>query len=157
MGKGRLPKLSTQKALQGTDRKDRQKEGIEFTQITIVPKPEVWLEPKAKKNFKNLCKMLIEKGLLTNANVGHVLIMAQEFATYEKATRELQKSGEVIVTGKNDYEQPSPWVAIRNVAQKNYRDIASLFGLDPLSGMKVGSNKKTEKDPFDEMTKKYDQ
>ena len=154
---GRLPKLAEQKALQGTDRKDRQKDSIEFTVITVVPKPEVWLDAKAKKNFKNICRLLIEKQLLTNANVGHVLIMAQEFATYEKANRELQRCGEVIVTGKNDYEQPSPWIAIRNNAQKNYRDIASLFGFDPISAMKVGGTKKADEDPFTMMQEKYNQ
>jgi P27 family predicted phage terminase small subunit len=158
MTKGRLPKLREMKALQGTDRKDRQVDPIEFTIINIVPKPEVWLDAKAKKYFKNFCRLLIEKQLLTNANIGHVVIMAQEFSTYEKANRELQKkeNGEVITTNTG-YKQPSPWIAIRNNAQQNYRNIASLFGLDPVSAMKVGGAKKAPKDPFEEMQNKYNQ
>jgi P27 family predicted phage terminase small subunit len=143
------------KKLRGTDRKDREKEIIVFTAITEVPKPAAWLYAKAKKNFVNICEMLIEKGLLTNANAGHVVIMAQEFARYEMAIRELKKKGEVLISKKNGYQQPSPWVAIANQCQKNYRDYAALFGLDPISATKVGGMKKSEKDPFDEMQKKY--
>jgi P27 family predicted phage terminase small subunit len=157
MAGGRPTVPATIKKLQGTDRKDRKKDSVEFTPITICPKPEAWLDSKAKKNFKAFCNLLIGKELLTDGNVGHVLIMAQEFATYEKALRELKISGYVITTGKNDYEQPSPWVAIRNQAQKNYRDIAALFGLDPVSASKVTGTRKTEKDPFDEMQSKYNQ
>jgi len=98
--------------------------------------------------------MLIEKRLLNNANVQLVLIMAQEFATYEKAVREL-KNGYTSFVGKNDYEVPSPWVAIRNQAQKNYREIASLFGLDPMSAQRIGPAGKGDEDPFGALEKKY--
>lgn len=156
---GRPAVLATVKELQGTDRKDRKQEGIEFTKLTICPKPESWLDLKAKKYFTTFCDLLISKGLLTDANVGHVLIMAQEFSTYEAATRKLRKKGGMIQTmktkGGDTYEQPSPWIAIRNQAQKNYRDIASLFGLDPLSSMKVGPGKKSDEDEFEKMHNKY--
>jgi len=154
-GRPGLPAITKQ--LQGTDRKDREKEGINFTLITVCPKPQVWLDGKAKRYFKQFCNLLIGKGMLTDANVGHVLIMAQEFAKYESATRELNKNGYVITTGKNDYEQPSPFVAIANNAQKNYRDIASLFGLDPVSASKIVGTKKVEKDDFEQMQNKYSQ
>ena len=151
---GRPSVPDTIKKLSGTIRKDRIWEGIEFDLISEVPKPEVWLENKAKKYFKNICQMLIDKKMLNNANVQLVLIMAQEFATYEKATRELKK-GYINSIGKNGYEVPSPWVSIRNQAQKNYRDITSLFGLDPLSSQKIGPAGKGEEDPFNKLEKKY--
>lgn len=157
MAGGRPQVPATIKQLQGTDRKDREKDVIIFTVITEVPKPAVWLYSKAKKNFVNMCELLIEKRLLTNANVGHVVIMAQEFARYEMAIRELKKKGEVLISKKNGYQQPSPWVAIANQCQKNYRDYASLFGLDPVSATKIGGMKKPDEDPFDAMQKKYNQ
>lgn len=145
------------KKLSGTVRKDRTREGIEFDLITEIPKPALWLEPKAKKYFTNICDLLIRKHLLNEANVPLVLIMAQEFATYERATKELKRGGmiQTISTKNGDYEQASPWLAIRNQAQKNYRDIAGMFGLDPLSSQKIGPVGKGEKDPFDELEKKY--
>ena len=155
---GRPTVPATTKKLQGTDRKDRQKEIIQFDLISEVPKPEVWLSNKAKKYFRNICKLLIDKRLLTDGNVGHALIMAQEISTYEEASRELKKSGmtQSMTTKSGDtYEQASPWVAIRNQAQKNYRDYAALFGLDPVSAGKVGGHKPAAKDPFEEMQNKY--
>lgn len=158
MGKaGRPPVPAVTKKLQGTDRKDRINDSIEFTKITVCPKPEPWLEPKAKKNFRSFCELLINKELLTDANLGHVLIMAQEFATYEMATKELKKLKSYVETTATGYKQQSPFIAIRNQAQKNYRDYAALFGLDPVSAMKVVGNKKPDKDPFDEMQNKYNQ
>ncbi len=144
------------KELSGTIRKDRMREGIEFDRVTEVPKPEVWLDVKAKKYFKSICELLIRKALLNEANVPLVLLMAQEFSTYETACRELTKGADYINETDKGYQQPSPWISIRNQAGKNYRDIASLFGLDPISSQKIGPPVKGEKDPFDELTKKYD-
>jgi P27 family predicted phage terminase small subunit len=156
MSKAGRPSVPAQiKELSGTIRKDRQREGVEFAQITEVPKPEVWLDPKAKKYFKSICELLIGKSLLTNANVPLVLLMAQEFSTYEMACRELADKSNYVKITATGYEQQSPWVSIRNQAGKNYRDIAALFGLDPISSQKIGSPTKGEKDPFDELSKKY--
>jgi P27 family predicted phage terminase small subunit len=142
------------KELSGTVRKDRIKEYIEFDLLSIAPKAEVWMDERAKKYFKNTCELLISKKLLNVANVQLVILLAQEFSLYEEATRELKISGKVFISDKGNYLQ-SPWVSIRNNAQKNYRDIASLFGLDPVSAMKVAGSGKTEKDPFDDMQTKY--
>jgi P27 family predicted phage terminase small subunit len=158
MGAGRTSLPATVKALQGTDRKDRQKEGVKFSTISEVPKPELWLDNRAKKYFRNLCQLLIDKQLLTDGNVGHALIMAQELSTYEEACREIKRKGMIqrmTTKGGDTYEQASPWVAIRNTAQKNYRDYASLFGLDPVSAGKVGGPKKQAADSFEETQKKY--
>lgn len=144
------------KELSGTIRKDRIKEVIEYDLLSVVPKPEVWMDDRAKKYFKNTCELLISKKLLNVANVQLVILMSQEFSLYEESTRELKISGKVFVSDKGNYLQ-SPWVSIRNNAQKNYRDIAAEFGLTPLSAMKVGGLGKSEKDPFDEMQNKYNQ
>ena len=154
--KGGRPALPAKiKELSGTIRKDRQREGVEFELLTIAPKPEVWMDDRAKKYFKNVCDMLIDKKLLNVANVQLVILLAQEFSLYEEATRELKISGKVFVSDKGNM-MPSPWISIRNSAQKNYRDIASLFGLDPLSAQKIGAPLRGEKDPFDEMQKRFE-
>lgn len=144
------------KELSGTIRKDRIREGIDFDLVVEVPKPEVWLDPRAKKYFINACQLLIEKRLLNVANVQLVLIMAQEFATYEEATRELKKTGAVKNTAKG-YPIQSPWVGIRNQAAKNYKEIASLFGMDPLSQQKIGPVSRDQGDEFDKLLRKHDE
>jgi P27 family predicted phage terminase small subunit len=155
MGRPAVPSLI--KELSGTLRKDRSKEGIKFDEISEVPKPEVWLSNGGKKYFKNICELMIDKKLLNNANVQLVAIMAEEFATYEEACRKLKDEGKTITiaTKTGSYEQVSPWVGIRNQAQKNYKDIAALFGMDPISQQKIGPPAKADADEFDKMLNGY--
>ena len=152
--KGGRPSIPAKiKELSGTIRKDRQREEVKFAQITITPKPAIWLDAKAKRYFKNICKLLISKELLNEANVPLVLIMAQEFATYEMASRKLVNDSDYVIGTKVKHQ--SPWVAIRNNAQKNFRDYAALFGLDPVSASKIGGVKKPDHDDFEQMQNKY--
>jgi P27 family predicted phage terminase small subunit len=153
VGRPAIP--ATIKKLSGTIRKDRSTEVLNFDPISIIPKPEVWMDERAKKYFKNACKLLIEKKLLNVANVQLVILMAQEFSLYEEATREMKESGKVYISDKGNYLQ-SPWVSIRNNAQKNYRDIAALFGLDPVSSQKIGGAAAEKADEFEKISKKYD-
>jgi P27 family predicted phage terminase small subunit len=131
------------------------KSGVKFELVTAIPKPEVWLSSKGKKNFTDLCELLIRHQLLDIANVQLVAIMSEEWAMYEKACRELKKEGEVMEL-KGGYRQASPWVSIRNQAQKNYREVAAMFGLDLLSSQKIGPAAHDQGDEFDKLTKAYE-
>lgn len=152
-GRPNLP--GRMKELSGTIRKDRTKEELNYEKLTIVPKPEVWMDGKAKKYFKNICQLLIAQELLNVANVQLVVIMAQEYASYEEANRALKDKGYTYISDKGN-ELLSPWVSIRNQSQKNYRDIAALFGLDPISVQKMGGQSKQPVDDFEKLNKKYD-
>lgn len=155
MSKAGRPSIPAEiKKLSGTIRKDREKEGVSYDLITVVPKPEVWMDDRAKKYFRNVCELLIGKKILNVANVQLVILLAQEFSLYEEATRELKESGKVFVSDKGNYLQ-SPWVSIRNNAQKNYRDIAALFGLDPVSAQKIGGAPRSDQDDFDKLTNQF--
>jgi P27 family predicted phage terminase small subunit len=144
------PKTSTEiKALSGTLRGDRIKEGIQFAAIIKVPKPEDWLSVNGKINFKRLAKMLIEKKMLFVSDVHLLAIMAEEMATYTMACHELIDVASYTQISPKGYEMQSPWVGIRNQSQANVCRIGSLFGLDPLSREKFGGSKSKEpENPF---------
>jgi len=151
MTQGRLPKTIEQKSLQNTLRNDRLKEGITYDLITIVPKPEVYLSDVAKKNFKRICKMLIEKKMLYSSDVHMVAMLAEELAIYEEACREL-KDADTVITLKSGYKQQNPWLGIRNNAFKHIKDVGALFGFDPLSRQRVtGPAKQPEANPFGQL------
>ena len=80
--------------------------------------------------------------------------MAQEYATYEEATKNLKKDGKVLKLSSG-YKQQSPWLSIRNSAFKNYREIAGLFGFDPISTQKVGKIEEPKEDDFAKLYEKY--
>lgn len=95
--------------------------------------------------------MLIDVDALYAPDLFVLQSLAEECATYENATRELKSNGFTSITEKG-YEMQSPYVAIRNKALKNIRDISASFGFDPLARMRMnfGTDKKN-KNPFDEL------
>ena len=93
--------------------------------------------------------------MLNEANIPLVLMMAEEFATYEMACRELKCPKDFIIKTKSGNEHRSPWIETRNLALKNYQSLASVFGLDPISSQKIGASKSIDKDPFEELIKKH--
>lgn len=129
------PKTSvSEKKLAGTLRADRFKEGIQFQKITEIPEAPKYLGALAKKYFSDISSMLINAGMLYNIDVHLIMQLANRMATYEEASNKLKTaSSKVVQVGKGNYEQQSPWLGIRNDAEKAIREIGSLFGFDPLS------------------------
>jgi len=131
--KGRSVLPVEQKKLSGTLRSDRIKNGLQFTQLTICPDAPTWLDISAKKKFTEVANLLINNKMLFDADIHNLAILAKELSVYEMACTELKTKSKFINETEKGYQQPSPWVSIRNQAQKNVREIGSLFGLDPLS------------------------
>jgi P27 family predicted phage terminase small subunit len=149
---GRKPTTADQKKLAGTFRADRLKKGMEFTLISEVPPAPDYLSAPGKKYYANLCGMLIEKKMLYNSDVHLLALLAEELTTWEQANRQLKTASSKVMTTSKGYQQQSPWVGIRNVAQKNIRDIGALFGLDPLSRTRfMPSGDKEKENPFKDL------
>ena len=149
--KGRNPISTDLKKLTGTLRADRMKEGLKFTLLISNPSPPTWLDNSAKKMFANVAGLLIEKKMLYDADIHLLAILSKELSVYEMACKELKTKSKFIVKTKTGYEQQSPWVAIRSQAQKNVREIGSLFGLDPLSRSRFYIKDKPKSNPFSEL------
>jgi len=150
--RGRLPILAEKKELSGTLRKDRIKCELKFTPLTIIPNSPDWLDTGSKKIFKNVSSLLIEKSILYDADIHLLAILAKEISIYEMACKELKTKKDFLIDTPNGFQQQSPWVAIRSQAQKNVREIGSLFGLDPLSRSRFNINtEKPEVNPFEKL------
>ncbi|MDH5524509.1 MAG: phage terminase small subunit P27 family, partial [Desulfobulbaceae bacterium] len=146
-GRNKLP--VEQKKLAGTFRSDRFKNGLQFTQLNICPDAPLWLDISAKKKFNEVALLLISKQMLYDADIHLLAILAKELSVYEMACAELKTKTKFIIETKSGYKQPSPWVAIRSQAQKNVREIGSLFGLDPLSRSRFNiKDEKPEENQF---------
>ena len=149
---GRKKISDEEKRLAGTLRNDRLNNGLLFTKLTICPDAPDWLDKFSKIKFKDLSNLLIEKNMLYDSDVHLLAILAKELSVYEMACRELKISSKFVYKTDSGYMQQSPWVNIRSQAQKNVRDIGSLFGLDPLSRsrMNIKSDEKSL-NPFSEL------
>lgn len=150
--KGRTTLPIKQKELSGTLRKDRLNNGIQFTLLTICPNAPDWLDAKAKEKFTDLSNLLISNKMLFDADVHNLAILSKELSIYEMACSELKTKTKFIEETNSGYKQPNPWVAIRNQAQKNVREIGSLFGLDPLSRSRFNIKPEKQNDnPFENL------
>lgn len=153
MAKGRPQTPMAEKALAGTLRADRINAGISFSLISELPPAPGYLSALAKKYFKDVCKMLMDAKMLYNSDVHLLAQMAIELSTYEEACNKLKTaSSKVNKVGKDNYEQQSPWLGIRNNAAKSVREIGALFGLDPLSRTRFAPlTDEKEQNPFKDL------
>jgi P27 family predicted phage terminase small subunit len=153
--RGRKAKNNELKKLAGTFRPERLKSGLDYDLVTICPEPPPWLNAKGKTIFIDTCQMLIEKNLLYNSDIHLIAIFAHELWTYEIAVSKLKTPAKHVIETKTGYSQPSPWIAIRNTAQKNIRDIGALFGFDPMSRARFDQAPKEEKDPLQKLLDEF--
>jgi len=149
---GRKKLSDEEKKLAGTFRTDRIKNGIEFSLLSNVPKSPTWLDAASRKMFIDIATLLISKNMLYESDIHLLAILAKELSVYEMSCQELKTKSKFVIETKSGYKQPSPWVAIRSQAQKNVREIGSLFGLDPLSRSRFNIKEdKKEKNVFAEL------
>lgn len=152
----RPPKTNQEKALAGTFRPDRATGELMSKMITVCPAAPEWLTENAKKIFIDTCIILIEEKKLTNTNIHTVAILANNLNTVEMASRELQNPDDFVLETKTGYKQPSPWIAIKNSAEKNVVDIGKLFGFDPYSATKFKVVRKETKNKLAEILSKHE-
>ena len=79
-----------------------------------------------------------------------ILLLAKNLDVIQTADRELAKTGYVIET-KTGYQQPNPWVAIRNKAETQAVKLLRQLGMTPAARAATGAKPKQERqDPLDQ-------
>jgi P27 family predicted phage terminase small subunit len=136
--KGKISKSTELKKLSGTFRADRVKAGMVGIALSRVPKAPNWLNDESKIIFKDICKMILSHKMLFDTDVYLIAVYSFEFWVFKTSVAKLQEPENLVMKTQSGYEQISPWITIRNQAQKNIRDIGAQFGLDPASRAKLG-------------------
>ena len=158
--KGRKPIPAEIKKLTGTFRADRDGSGDirpVWELVTAVPdKAPEWMLTSGKKMYRSVCQLLIDRRMLTTANIHQVAAMCQSYAKYMEAETKLRKEGSVTYTEKG-YAQQSPWVSISSQSLREYLSIASTFGFDPISALKIKQPSSGHSDPMEDFFKEYGQ
>lgn len=108
--KGRKPEL-------GTDR----------DAITAVPSAPAWLSKDAKAEWRRIMPLLVERRILTDADMGMVENYCLAIGTVREAQRTIAMEGLTIGNRKH------PAVAIQNDAMTQARQLAAELGLTPVS------------------------
>jgi P27 family predicted phage terminase small subunit len=115
-----------------------------------VPQCPPYLQGEARKEWFRIAPMLHETGLLTKLDVRMLASYCVDFATWIDATNEIQRSGSVIMGGKDkDIPMLSPFVRVAREAEQACHRKLIEFGLSPSSRTRVKVSKPEAKDPFE--------
>lgn len=153
--KGKAPKSQELKKLAGTFRNDRDKSLNPNEALKRVPPAPSWLSDEAAQIFQEVCRELIGRKVLQESAVNLIAVYCSELYTYRIAAEKLKDPEAHVMTTATGYQQISPWITIRNAAQKNMRDIGALFGLDPVNRTRLPVKEVEEENPLVAILKKY--
>ncbi|MGJ3264865.1 MAG: phage terminase small subunit P27 family [Salinarimonas sp.] len=92
-----------------------------------VPNPPAWLSKDAKAEWRRIMPLLVERRILTDADMGMVESYVIAVGTIREAQRILAREGLTMGSRKH------PAFAIQNDAMTTARLIAAELGLTPVS------------------------
>ena len=104
--------------------------------LLSIDTPEDLRDDVAVKMWETQSQVLIERGVLTVADAGTLLVYCNSFSMYMQAEKEISKVGLVVSTGEGGTKK-NPAVNVRQDAASTLARMGSLLGLDPLSRTKL--------------------
>lgn len=126
---------------------------IQFEKPEDVPKPPVFLDGVAKKEWKRLAPKVYKLGILTDADVAVFAAYCDSYSQWVAATKAIQackpdKNAPAPLTFETDkgYRQQVPEIGIANNAKKQMLAYAREFGLTPSSRLDDTTAINTEDD-----------
>lgn len=158
MGRGRPPKPTALKILQGGDtRKSRRKN---------EPKPEVgipacpdYLDGYARAEWESVSPILATLRVLTIADRGALEMLCRAYAEYREARATVALQGSTYETSNPETGvtliKAHPAVNQANDAWRRYRAALSDFGLTPSSRAKIAVEPEKPKDPIADWRAKH--
>lgn len=147
--RGRKPKPTAIKELEGNPGK-RPLNPYEPKPEQKAPPCPKWLEPEAKKEWRRLCKVMEQIGILTKMDMTAFAGYCQAYARWKEAEEFLTKHGNLVKT-PNGYWQQVPQVSIAQSNLKIMMNIAAQFGLTPSARSRIIACSENHTDTQDEM------
>ncbi|WP_152047187.1 phage terminase small subunit P27 family [Aureimonas psammosilenae] len=106
-----------------------------------APKPPAHLAPDAKREWKRIAPILVERGVLTGADLGILESYCTAFARMREAERTIAREGVTFLNARGEHKR-HPASGIQNESIKTMRLCANELGLTPVSRSR--SNFKTD-------------
>ncbi|HEY8566594.1 MAG TPA: phage terminase small subunit P27 family [Beijerinckiaceae bacterium] len=101
--------------------------GTDRDALPTVPRPPSWLAKEAKAEWRRVMPLLVERRILTDADMGCV----EAYCTAIARVREAEKL--IAVEGLTMGSRKHPAVALQNDAMTQARQLAAELGLTPVS------------------------
>lgn len=150
MGKrGPAPKPTNLKLLQGNPgKRPINKSEPQFPKYVEPPKPPSHLNKYGKKEWKRILPVLMNVGLMTEADYAALAAYCQSYGTWVEAEKLIKEKGFTYISDKGNCIQ-RPEVGIASTAMKNIVTFAREFGMTPSSRSNIKVDATVEsKDPF---------
>ena len=109
------------------------------------------IESDAKEYMKTVLAKLEENGILENVDSAALTMLARNYSTFIRASKQLEKDGITYMSDRNNI-QPHPAIKIANDAQSKAMKVMEEFGLTAKSRKKLKIEKE-ENSPFEEFVK----
>jgi len=135
-GKMGRPKTPTaQLKIHGTFRRDRRYDDEPMPEVGIPERPK-FLKGPARKEWDRITPILLEMRCITDADMAMIAAYCFEWGLYATLAKKV-KYVDLIVTTINGNEILNPLYNARNRALKNFKELASEFGLSPSSRTRI--------------------
>lgn len=105
------------------------------------------IESDAKEYMKNVLAKLEENGILENVDSAALTMLARNYSTFIRASKQLEKDGITYMSDRHNI-QPHPAIKIANDAQSKAMKVMEEFGLTAKSRKKL-KIEKDEDSPFE--------
>ena len=139
-GRGRPPKPTHLKLLQGNAGKRRQPEGEPKPPLE-TPSCPAWLSKVAKTEWKRIVPELEELQLLTRCDRAALAAYCESYSSWQAAEKWLRKNGPQYIVRDKDgqikYVAQFPMVAVANKSKSDMRAFLTEFGLSPASRTRI--------------------
>ncbi|KAB0679527.1 phage terminase small subunit P27 family [Aureimonas leprariae] len=104
--------------------------------LTHVPKPPAWLSKDAKAEWKRVAPVLVERGVLTTADLATLEGYATAIGRVREAEATIRREGATYIAASGPKRHPA--VTTQDAALKTARLFAAELGLTPYARSRTG-------------------
>ena len=129
----------------------RQKNPAHFEKVTAIKVPSK-LSPVAKKAYKQIGQLLIERNLLESPDSYMLSVLSEAWSVWTAAQEHIRENGILLTakaetrTGFSSKLYPNPSIAISKTASVQIRECSAKFGLSPLDRDRLSARIEDEDD-----------
>ncbi|MEP0509720.1 MAG: phage terminase small subunit P27 family [Aurantimonas coralicida] len=99
--------------------------------LTDVPRAPAWLSPAAKAEWRRVAPILVDRGILTEADLGTLEGYATAMGRVREAEKTIRAEGSIYIAASGPKRHPA--VTLQDAALKTARLFANELGLTPVA------------------------
>lgn len=146
-----MRKLSTsEKVSRGTLKKSREKANPTYDPLDHVPQPSFELNKDGREYFRQFCRILLSKNMLTSADIPGITRAARWYELYKQADESVSEKGAVQVTATG-YTQQTGYFTVMEKSEDRLIKFEALYGMNLTSRMKINLPKPEKKNEFSDV------